>query len=249
MAIKPLTRHRWLPVAAGILAVLGWPLWLMSTRTSSSLSQEVRQLEELNQFLLTDVRDFRVRLEKSAVQAAKHSASQVEAEEAARLNRRQERIISHLKKENGYLKTKVEKLSVSFRRRIRDIVDAKSTFEQTVEDANRELGRAGGSVPLGTLSLSRSGAIFDNLAPASSEPAAPHGRIVSVDDQDEFVVINLGKKSGLQTGAELFALQGKAEIAKLQVIEVRDSMAACDIRYLSAGGKLRSGDEVVPASG
>ena len=205
------------------LALSGWALWACSLNSETALRRQALEFQQLNTYLLADVRDLKLRLEHSSPDA---SASRA----AAELTVEQTRVISGLRAENQSLQERLDQLHAKFEKQMKDVIDAKSPGDKD-------------AVRLGTLAVTDKGASFkpENGGSASLS----EGRVVSVDEKDEFVVINLGKKSGVDVGAEFLARQGKSEIARLHVIEVRDTISACNIQYLAPGGRLQINDEVI----
>ena len=197
-----------------LAALSGWCFGLGVLFAYLGARQEARDLEQLNSYLLADVQVLK-----------SHSGTGVAD--------RRDKVISDLRTENKTLQIKLDGLHGTFQKQLKDVVDAKWNPEGA-----KTAGRP--AVDLGTLAVTDRGAVYAQPSSSSSSK----GRIVSVDEKDEFVVINLGKKAGVSVGSEFRAKQEKGEIAKLHVIEVRDSIAACNIEYLLPGGRLQINDEV-----
>jgi hypothetical protein len=74
-------------------------------------------------------------------------------------------------------------------------------------------------------------------------PAATAGKILSVDRDNNFVVIDLGIDVGIKIGDTFQVYRGDRIIATIEVIQARRGIAACDIKkeYLSiiAGDTVR----------
>ncbi len=56
------------------------------------------------------------------------------------------------------------------------------------------------------------------------------GSILGVNRENNFVVINLGRIAGLEVGNTLQVYRGTRAIATIEVIQVRESIAACNIK-------------------
>ncbi|OGX15967.1 MAG: hypothetical protein A2166_06840 [Omnitrophica WOR_2 bacterium RBG_13_41_10] len=67
-------------------------------------------------------------------------------------------------------------------------------------------------------------------------------KIVSINKENNFVVIDRGENAGLKLGDRFKAYRNNKEIATLEVIQARAAIAACDIKSESA--PLRVGDIV-----
>lgn len=68
------------------------------------------------------------------------------------------------------------------------------------------------------------------------------GNIVSVNDENNFVIVNLGEDAGVRTGDRLNVYRGPDYIAGLEVIQVRKDISAADIK--SKMTKIEVGDSV-----
>ena len=60
--------------------------------------------------------------------------------------------------------------------------------------------------------------------------AAPAGKIMAVNRDNNFVIINLGQDAGLKTGDTFKVYRGDRAIAAIEVIQVRRDISACDIK-------------------
>ncbi len=68
------------------------------------------------------------------------------------------------------------------------------------------------------------------------------GRILSINHENNFVVVDLGEKSGLQIGDALNVYRNSKYIAGLEVIQVRKDIAAADIK--DKADQIKVGDLV-----
>ena len=69
------------------------------------------------------------------------------------------------------------------------------------------------------------------------------GQVITVNSRHRFVVIDIGRDDGVKKGMN-FAVYRKGEkVGKIEVIETRKNIAACDIREMSARS-LRVNDSV-----
>ncbi|MGE0268984.1 MAG: hypothetical protein AB7S78_11080 [Candidatus Omnitrophota bacterium] len=73
----------------------------------------------------------------------------------------------------------------------------------------------------------------------------PEGRVLSVDIETEFVVINLGEKHGLQKGLFLSVYRGNEYLGDIKVTRTQDEMAAADLVPPLSGKMLRKNDQVI----
>lgn len=68
------------------------------------------------------------------------------------------------------------------------------------------------------------------------------GKVVSVNKENNFVIINLGSNSGIKVGDSFSVRRGRNSIATLRVIQTRNSVAACDISGQAV--PLKIGDQI-----
>ena len=71
------------------------------------------------------------------------------------------------------------------------------------------------------------------------------GRIVAVNSEHNFVVIDIGKQDGIETGEEFDIYRGQAYIGLIEVIQMRDRISACDIKDVKGGRSLKIDDMIV----
>lgn len=66
--------------------------------------------------------------------------------------------------------------------------------------------------------------------PKESTPVKSHGRVLEINKEDKFVIIDLGQDVGIKIGDTLKVYkQGKA-IGTIEVVQVRQTISACDIK-------------------
>ena len=71
------------------------------------------------------------------------------------------------------------------------------------------------------------------------------GRIVAVNSEHNFVVIDMGRQNGIETGEEFEIYRGQAYIGLVEVIQMRDRISACDIKDVKGGRSLKIDDMIV----
>jgi len=70
------------------------------------------------------------------------------------------------------------------------------------------------------------------------QPDHKAGRILAVNRDNNFVIVDLGQASGVKTGDVLKVYRDDKNIGYLEVIQVRQDISACDIKKESAGLKI-----------
>jgi len=71
------------------------------------------------------------------------------------------------------------------------------------------------------------------------------GRIVTVNKEHNFVVIDLGKQDGIGIGNKFNVYRGDAFLGSIEIIQARDRIAAADIKDLTEGMDIEINDTVV----
>lgn len=69
------------------------------------------------------------------------------------------------------------------------------------------------------------------------------GRVITVNSQHRFVVIDIGRDDGVEKGMSFAVYRKDEKVGKIEVIETRKNIAACDIKEMSARS-LKVGDSV-----
>ncbi|MFH1045624.1 MAG: hypothetical protein V1727_01520 [Candidatus Omnitrophota bacterium] len=75
----------------------------------------------------------------------------------------------------------------------------------------------------------------ETLNDADSAPGdelSPEGRVITVNKKHKFVVINIGGDEGVKKGMIFNVYRNNQRIGRLEVIEIRKNIAACDVREI-----------------
>ena len=68
------------------------------------------------------------------------------------------------------------------------------------------------------------------------------GKVMSINEQNNFVIVDIGEKRGLRVGDTLGVYRGVDYIARLEVLQVRPDIAAADLKEQSM--QVQVGDVV-----
>ena len=100
-----------------------------------------------------------------------------------------------------------------------------------------------GGVSQSEASPSGDGAYASSVATADAGQSRSSGRVISVNEENNFVIVDIGEDDGVYQGQTLSAYRGVEQIASLEVVEVRAHICAADIKekaaYLKAGDIVR----------
>ncbi len=70
------------------------------------------------------------------------------------------------------------------------------------------------------------------------------GKVIALNDANNFVVINLGENQGLSIGRKLDVYHNNVNIGRIEVVQTRKNISAADIIKLDAKRKIKVGDAV-----
>jgi len=68
------------------------------------------------------------------------------------------------------------------------------------------------------------------------------GRIITINREHDFVVIDLGRRDGIDVGTYFDVHKGGLAVGSIEVIQVRDRISACDIKHMKDGYKIEVDD-------
>ncbi|MBU2102514.1 MAG: hypothetical protein ABH865_08755 [Candidatus Omnitrophota bacterium] len=71
------------------------------------------------------------------------------------------------------------------------------------------------------------------------------GETIAVNEEEKFIIVNLGEASGVRPGVQMAVLRGDREIGTVEIIETRRDISAADIREVVSGFTIQKGDLVV----
>lgn len=156
-----------------------------------------------------------------------------------------EQEISRLTEQNQALSLKMDRLYQVTTSKISEINVAKIALEDTVSGAKDKIDQEWNTVNLGSISVDKKEPVAQGTAqqPARSGPKTA-GKVLAINENHGFVVVDLGKADDLKTSANLEIVRDGKNIASLSVLEIREAMAACNIKFLENGEKIRINDAV-----
>jgi len=156
-----------------------------------------------------------------------------------------EKTIAQINKEKAQQQKKLDETEGLIQGRIQEIWQIKQNLDQKISDLPLKPS-AGGEVDLPPI-IVNAGNETPNMGQGSGQAAQQGGdkatgTIISINNDNNFVIVDLGEAAGSKVGRRLTAYRGNAPIADLEVIQVRKDIAAADIKNASA--QLKIGDTV-----
>lgn len=120
--------------------------------------------------------------------------------------------------------------------RIDEIWQIKQNLDEKISNMPKT---SGGEVELPPIIVNANGPDDDAPSPSAAKSS---GAVISINEPNNFVIVDLGEVDGSIVGRKMTVTRGNSTIADLQVIQVRKDISAADIKQSS--GKIKVGDVV-----
>ena len=78
-------------------------------------------------------------------------------------------------------------------------------------------------------------------------PLPTRGRIVEINEEHDFIIMDKGSQDGVQPGMTFNILRGNTVIGNATVTRVRPHLSACNTSRTASGSSLQAGDQIVQA--
>jgi chromosome segregation ATPase len=148
-----------------------------------------------------------------------------------------EKTIVKLTKEKSDVENKLGQTDSLVQSKIDEIWEIKESIDNAFQ-ASKKDAKASNEVELPPIIVKSDGAAA-SYAPSSTAPGLS-GKIVNVNPDNNFVIVDLGKNSGIRVGDQLSVYRDSAYVARLEVIQVRNDISAADIK--DQWSKIQVGD-------
>ena len=83
------------------------------------------------------------------------------------------------------------------------------------------------------------------VKPEISGGKGAKGSIIAVNQEEKFIVMDIGESAGLKPGMSMKVMRGDKAIADVEIIETRKEISAADVRNVISGSTVQEGDTVV----
>ncbi|NLE64997.1 MAG: hypothetical protein GX606_03670, partial [Elusimicrobia bacterium] len=144
-----------------------------------------------------------------------------------------ERSVSRLSDEKATIERKLIETENIIQGRIDDIWQIKKDIDKRFEPQQA----GGGAVELAPIVVNAS------VEPAQAKPEVRRsGEVVSVNEANNFVIVNLGQKDGVRVGDTYKVYRAGKQVGTVSIIQVRSEISAADIRQRTES--LQPGDAV-----
>ncbi len=194
----------------------------------------------------------RVKREKEALQSELSRVTQEKIELEQEMDQVRDRV-QEINQKRDELATQVKEINQVLETRLREINQIRETYEKTIDETRqivrveRDVVELPPIVVKGSSPPPESTPETSTLA-VSKEPVigeAKNGKIVVVNRQHNFVVIDLGRDSGIEEGMRFHVFRDGQELGLLKVTEVRQKISACDVVKQIPPHQLAEGDLVI----
>lgn len=123
--------------------------------------------------------------------------------------------------------------------KIDEIWEIKDSLDRSFKASAQNMPKSSNQVQLPPIMVHANQASARTFNVGATEPGF-NGRVVSINEENNFVIIDIGEASGIQLGDDVSVYRDSKYIARLEVIQVRKDISAADIKDQWA--KLKVGD-------
>lgn len=149
--------------------------------------------------------------------------------------------LQRTREERDGLAEEVVSVRLVLREREEEIDQVKAKLAKAIEETKEVAKERAASIELPPIVVKAA------VAPGGKTPTPlPQGRIVTVNDEYKFVVIDLGKEHGIKAGMPFTVFRGDKEIGQVEVIEAHQRISAADIKNVKERANIKVDDVVVP---
>ncbi len=151
-----------------------------------------------------------------------------------------EKSIVRLTEDKSDLQKKLVGTEEMIQGKIEEVWDIKKTLNDKLKEAK---DAASNNIELSPIVVSaRVNSPEDEVMADASTSAGLAGQIISVNEDNNFIIVDKGETSGVKLGDKLNVYRGPDFIAQVEVIQVRTDVSAADIREKRT--KIKVGDSV-----
>ncbi len=149
-----------------------------------------------------------------------------------------EKSIVKMSEDKNQIQKQLEGTEGVIQSKIDEIWEIKNSIDETFKQA--KMGNGSNEVELPPIVVNSSGPAV-NANPGTINPGL-NGKVVSINPDNNFVIVDIGEKSGVNAGDTLSVYRDSKYIAKLEIIQVRKDISAADIK--DQWSKIQVGDVI-----
>jgi len=151
-----------------------------------------------------------------------------------------EKTIVRLQDEKRGIEKKLLETENVIQSRIDEIWEIKESLDQNVQPAR--VSAAVGEIELPPIVVAQGTQARVSLPSSAAIGIGFNGNVLSVNEENNFVILDLGEASGVEVGEKLNVYRGADYVAGLEIIQIRKDICAADIKDKVA--KIKVGDAV-----
>ncbi len=144
-----------------------------------------------------------------------------------------------LQQEREVLSKRLAELDQLLQDRVDDIIQVKNDIKAAREETKEVAPKDSRVVQLQPIVVK---AAPEESAKSASKTTA--GQVLAINEENNFVIIDMGEDSGVKVGQTFNVYRNTQQIATLEVIQTRKEISAADIKNISSGAKIKIGDIV-----
>ncbi|MBI5149194.1 MAG: hypothetical protein HZA28_00270 [Candidatus Omnitrophica bacterium] len=162
-----------------------------------------------------------------------------------------EKSIVNITRDKDTLARKLDQTGAVVQNKIDEIWEIKDSLDRSFKTMKSSPPSSEGEVelpPIVVSSQAQAAATSVGVEPPAGQAGSPEsnpgfeGKVLSVNEESNFAIVDIGEKRGLRAGDTLGVYRGPDYIARLEVIQVRPDIAAADLK--EQWSKIRAGDTV-----
>ncbi len=215
----------------------------------SAIEQRVKDSEQVAEIISVDLLK-----EKGFNKDVKIVSEQIEAENSALKSKISQfegiaKEYNSLLTEKENMKTKIAGLQSDLEYKNQEINKFKVALQESAarsQDMRAEAYHAPSEVDLPPIRAQKVAKLTSPSLEAVGETTAGlKGRVVTINKEHNFVVIDLGKQDGIDIGNRFNVYRGEVFLGSVEIIQARDRIAAADIKDIKEGVDIEINDTVV----
>jgi len=152
-----------------------------------------------------------------------------------------ERNLVKLTSDKDTIEKRLAETETIIQNRIDEVLDIKRSLDKKLEGASSSAGSKK-EVELPPIIVSAPSPSSATPQPIGISSVGLNGRVVSINSENNFVIVDVGEDAGVRVGDKLSVYRGSKYIAGLEVIQVRKDISAADIKQ--KGSRIEVGDAV-----
>ena len=153
-----------------------------------------------------------------------------------------EKSIARISEDKSSAESKLRTTESIIQNRIDEVLDIKKNLDKKIETSSATGSKEIELPPIVISAPSPTSTKSSAANPVNLGSAGYNGRVLSINNDSNFVIIDLGQDAGVSVGDNLSVYRGSKYIAGLEIIQARKDISAADIKQ--KGAKIQVGDTV-----